>query len=176
MNLATALPLAERIEKELLPMCERTAIAGSIRRRRENVNDIDLVILPKPGQLDAIKARCEQRCLVVIDGPQNYIVRLPHGERRSELDGFQVDIFFARPAVKDLLQTVPGNFGTLLLCRTGSKDHNIFLIEHAKRMGLSWNPYKGVLDPEGYVLASESEEEIFKALALEFVPPGRRER
>lgn len=176
MNLATAIPLAERIKAQLAPMCERIEIAGSIRRRRENVNDIDFVILPKPGQLDAIKARCEQRCTVVKDGEQNYIVRMPYGERRGVADGFQIDIFIARPAVKDLLQTVPGNWGTLLLCRTGSTAHNIFLVEHAKRLGLTWNPYKGVEDADGYVLASESELEIFQALGLEFIEPERRER
>lgn len=168
MTFTEAMPIAERIRAQLAPMCERIEIAGSLRRQRPNVNDIDLVILPKAGQLDAIKARCEQRCKVVKDGEQNYIVRLPND--------WQLDIFFARAAVKDLLQTVPGNWGTLLLCRTGSTAHNIFLVEHAKRLGLTWNPYKGVLDADGYVIASEDEAEIFEALGLEFIAPERRER
>lgn len=182
MTFTEAMPIAERIRAQLAPMCERIEIAGSLRRQRPNVNDIDLVILPKAGQLDAIKARCEQRCKVVKDGEQNYIVRLPvskatggHSSILSQ-DGLQLDIFFARPAVKDLLQTVPGNWGTLLLCRTGSTAHNIFLVEHAKRLGLTWNPYKGVEDADGYVIASESELEIFQALGLEFIAAERRER
>lgn len=168
MKLFGAYNLADRIKKELAPMCERIEIAGSIRRGRSDVNDIDLVILPKPGQLDGIKARCEKKCVVVKDGDQNYIVRLP--------SGFQLDIFFARHSVADLLQRVPGNFGTLLLCRTGSTAHNIYLVEHAKTRGFTWNPYKGVLDGEGFVIASETEEEIFDMLALNFVPPANRER
>ena len=168
MKLFDAYNLADKIKHQLAPMCERIEIAGSIRRGREHVNDVDLVILPRPGEIAAIKMRCERRCQVVANGEQNYIVRMP--------DGFQLDIFFARPSVKDLLQTVPGNFGTLLLCRTGSREHNIFLVERAKSRGFSWNPYRGVLDADGYVIASETEEEIFDMLALDFVPPANRER
>jgi len=172
MNLPRALALGRQIREQLAPFCERIEIAGSIRRARPVVNDLDLVLLPKPGQLHAIKARCRQRCAVVSDGEQNAIFRL----QLSDLTQFQLDLFFARPAARDLLQSVPGNFGSLLLCRTGSKEHNIFLVEHAKRLGLAWSPYRGVLDADGYVLASETEEEIFRALDLAFIPPEQRER
>ena len=168
MKLFDAYKIADLIKGELAQFCERIEVAGSIRRARPEVGDIDFVILPKAGQLAAIKARCEQRCAVVKDGEQNYIVRLPNG--------FQVDIFFARPAVKDLLQTVPGNWGSLLLCRTGSTAHNIWLVEHAKSRGFTWNPYRGVLDGDGFVIASETEEDIFDMLALDFVAPASRER
>ena len=168
MNLPEARVMAEKIAAQLAPLCERIEIAGSIRRERPLCNDIDMVILPKGGKPDAIKARCEQQCTVVTDGPQNYIVRLKNG--------VQLDIFFTRPAYKDLLQTIPGNFGSLLICRTGSREHNIFLVEHAKRIGLVWKPYQGVFDGEGYALAAEDEAGIFKALQLDFIPPEKRER
>lgn len=164
--------MAEKIKAELAPMCDLIEIAGSIRRQRAEVGDIDLVVLPRAGQLGAIKDRCRRSCRVITDGEQNFICNLRLAPGRE----FQLDIFFARPAVKDLLQTVPGNFGSLLLCRTGSKEHNIFMVEHAKRLGLVWRPYAGVFDGDGYCLAAESEPEIFKALDLEFVPPERRER
>mgnify|MGYP001488384665 CR=1 FL=1 len=172
MQLKRALSIGQSVVAALAPHCERIEIAGSIRRQRPEVGDLDLVILPQPGKLDSIKARCAQRCARVTDGGQNCIFRM----QLQDLTQFQIDLFFARPATRDLLQSVPGNFGTLLLCRTGSKEHNIWLVEHAKRLGLTWNPYRGVIDAEGYVLASESEEEIFKALDLEFVPPEKRER
>ena len=168
MKAFDAYKIADKIKAELAPMCERIEIAGSLRRGRENVNDIDFVILPKPGQLDAIKARCEKKCTVVVDGPQNYIVRLP--------TGFQVDIFFAHHGKQDFFQKTPSNWGTLLLCRTGSKEHNIYLVERAKGRGFTWNPYEGVKDAEGYVIAAATEEEIFDMLALSFVAPANRER
>lgn len=172
MDYARALKMAEKIEGELLPFCERTAIAGSLRRRRPQVNDIDLVLLPKPGKLGLIKGRCMMRGHVVTDGDQNAIFRY----RLSDGSEFQLDLFFARPAASDLISATPCNFGSLLVCRTGSKEHNIFLVEHAKRMGLVWKPYAGVFNAGGECLAAESEEEIFKALDLAYIKPEDRER
>lgn len=171
MNFERARQIAEQVESTLMPWAERIAIAGSIRRRRPQPNDIDLVILPKPGKLGMLKGRCMQNCAVVTDGEQNaiYRLRLPEGE-------IQIDMFFARHPVSDLLTATAGNFGSLLLCRTGSKEHNIFLIEHAKRLGLVWKPYDGVFDADGQCLAAESEEKIFKALDLPFIAPEKRER
>lgn len=173
--------LATRIAGELAGFCERIEVAGSIRRGRPNVNDVDLVCLPKPGKLPALKLRCLERGVRVIDGEMNFIVRLA--------TGVQLDIFIAQPKSADLFGVQKAcNFGSLLLCRTGSKAHNIFLVEHAKRQidelnpeGLVWNLYYGVFGRcprtgQQTCLASESEEEIFAALGLEFVPPERRER
>ena len=172
MNLALALRIAQTIQERLAPHCEQIAIAGSIRRARPVVGDIDLVLLPRPGQLAAIKSRCAQKCRVVRDGEQNCIYTLPLPDGAE----VQLDIFIARPAISDLLQSVPGNFGTLLLCRTGSKEHNIFLVEHAKRMNLRWNPYRDVMDGQGRVLASETEADVFRALDLDMIQPEDRER
>lgn len=166
-----ALNLAEQIATALTPLCERIEIAGSIRRARPEVNDIDLVILPRPGQLQAIKDRCRVRCAAVTDGPQNCIFRLPL-DVHSDI---QLDLFFARPASRDLLASAPGNFGSLLLCRTGSKEHNIFLIEHAKRLGRVWKPYEGVFAGDT-CWAAEEESEIFTALDLPWINPEERER
>lgn len=172
MNYSQALRYAGAIAAELLPWCDEIAIAGSIRRERPVVNDIDLVILPKPGKLDLIKGRCLLRGHVVTDGEQNSIYRY----RLSDGTELQLDLFFARLPQRDLLAYEPTNFGSLLLCRTGSKEHNIFLVEHAKRMGLVWRPYAGVFDAEGKCLAAETEAEIFRALDLEFIAPPMRER
>jgi DNA polymerase/3'-5' exonuclease PolX len=168
MNAILMRKMADQISAQLAPLCERIYIAGSLRRQRPVVNDIDLVILPRSGQQNAIKARCERQCHVVTDGPQNFIERLKND--------VQLDIFFARPAYKDLLQTVPGNFGSLLVCRTGSKEHNIFMVEHAKRIGLVWKPYQGVFNGEGHCLAAEDEAGIFAALQLDYITPEKRER
>jgi DNA polymerase/3'-5' exonuclease PolX len=169
MNLSQAQKLAQRIAEELQPFCTRIEIAGSIRRRRPEVNDIDLVCLPSNPL--ALRERILRNAALVQDGQMNMIARLANG--------FQLDVFMARPESKELFETRPGNFGSLLLCRTGSRGHNVFLVEHAKSLGLVWNPYYGVYDSrsgQAICLASETEEEIFKALQLSFVEPERRER
>ena len=110
-------------------------------------------------------------CSALREGNQNSTYRL---ERIA--DGLpQIDLFFAYPATADLLESTPGNWGSVLLCRTGSRQHNIYLVERAKSLGLVWNPYRGVLD-NGRVIASETKEEIFAALKLDFIPPQNRER
>jgi DNA polymerase (family X) len=179
VNLARASNLADKMLARLSPLCVQAAVAGSIRRRRPEVGDIDLVLLPKPGQRPAIDGFFSSSAAwaPVKTGPQNcsYNLTLP-------ADGalIQVDVFFARAEESDLLTTKPGNFGSLLLCRTGSKEHNIFMIERAKRLGKVWHPYEGVFarfigGGERY-LAGASEIGIFQALAMDFIAPEKRER
>ena len=172
MNLLRAQILAAKVVAKLAPLCARIEIAGSIRRQRPWVNDIDLVLLPQPGQREVIQFKLRAGCAAVSEGDQNAIYRMPCGKPGEEI---QLDLFFARPRVEDLLGCTPGNFGSLLVCRTGSKEHNIFLVEHAKRQGLVWKPYSGVFR-DGECLAGEEEAAIFAALGLDFIPPEKRER
>ncbi len=181
MNLAAARQLAESIQGQLAPFCEKIEIAGSIRRQRPNVNDIDFVVLPKEGQLLAFRDRCTARARVVKDGTVNYILALPVNAAKRELLGLsgwevRIDIFIARPAVRDLLQTKPGNFGSLLLLRTGSKEHNIWLIEEAKKNYMEWRTHEGLFDPEGFCVAAETEAEILQMMNVPWIEPERRER
>ena len=166
MNLTTADKYVAKLLEILTPYCDRIAVAGSIRRRRPVVGDIDLVVLTRDPA--AVKARCKQSCTTKTDGQQNYICETNNG--------IQIDIFFAQYAQEDFFTKVPGTWGTILLCRTGSTAHNIYLVEHAKKLGLKWDPYAGVVDPDFNIIASETEEEIFSALKLEFIPPEKRER
>lgn len=168
IELNKARKYAEQIVGELSPMCARIEIAGSIRRKRPMVGDIDLVIEPKPGQLRGIKQRCLRGGpMVMADGDLNYLLML--------VGNIQLDIFFARPAVQDLLDPRPPNFGSLMLCRTGSREHNIWMIAQAKANGAAWLPYEGVLKA-GRIIASETERDIFKALGMDYIPPEKRDR
>jgi DNA polymerase (family X) len=175
LPLAKADAIAGKISDALRPFCDRLEIAGSIRRRRPTVNDIDLVLLPKPGQLEALRARCEKNALrIQANGLQNLILFLPYPPAGRE--GLQLDVWIARPRDADLISTTPSNWGSLLLCRTGSKEHNIFLLDRARDLGLRWNTYEGVYDRTGFCLACETEESIFAALKLDFIRPEKRER
>lgn len=188
--LSFAQKLAERIAAELEPYCDRIAIAGSIRRRKAWVNDIDLVALPKAGCEGALRERIKRNTRAVISGDQTIVVelRLPGRGRAGawpEGDGrIQLDIWLAHHASKDLFAPIPGNWGTLLLCRTGSREHNIFLAQRAQSMGLKWNPHHGVYGPIGWpeikssqrsaIIASESEADIYRTLNLAEPAPDTR--
>jgi DNA polymerase (family 10) len=165
LPLAKAQHYAETIAEKLHSYCDKIEIAGSIRRGRPYCGDIDLVVLPR--DIEGLRDRVKLGRKVITDGTQNLIVELA--------DGTQLDIFIARPQTRTLLDINPTNFGSLFLCRTGSSKHNIYLIEHAKTLGLIWSPYQGIYRGHD-LIASETEEDIFQALQLTPVPPGKRER
>jgi DNA polymerase (family X) len=183
MKLDAAKRKAENILLELEPFCSRIHVAGSIRRQRPEVNDIDIVLVPKIGTLsmEAIIERCE-RSSVRLRGSalsQNITFRLPPAD-------FQLDLFVAHDGEVDLLGKTPSNWGAVLLCRTGSMFHNQRLCSHAITKGLKFAPYKGVVkkkfnpDPDSTVeweeiIASETEEDIYQALGLDFRAPTDRE-
>lgn len=172
-----AYELAQIIVDGLRQFSQRIEIAGSIRRAREQVNDIDLVVEPKPGQRGQIKERILQRCVKRQAGDQSLIVELPlRGEwaRRLGQSSVQLDVWFAEADEPDLLGVNAGNWGSLLVCRTGSAEHNIRLCAQAQTVGLHWNPYRGVMRGTE-VIASRTEEEVFAALGLQWIPPAMRE-
>lgn len=157
--------IADKIKAELAPLCEKIAIAGSLRRERPIINDIDLVILPKDKA--AIKTRCSHRCYLVTDGNENCMYRLSNG--------LQLDLFFARGAINDMFNPQPCNWGTILLQRTGSREHNIWICDRARALGIQWKPYIGLVDADGYVIASETEQSIYEFIGLPMLMPKQRE-
>lgn len=169
--------IAQRIAAELAPMCERIEVAGSIRRRRPDCGDVDLVLLPKcRAHVDRIIERCGRHAAIQKRGAQYVVFSLANG--------FQLDLWIAHcgeVAAPDLfetkLETAPGNFGVLLLARTGSAMFNVWIAQTAKARGLHFNPHRGIeRSPGGRVVAATEEAEIFAALGLEFIQPERRER
>jgi len=167
LPLARAEAIAAKIIEVLSPHCKRIEVAGSIRRKRPTVRDIDIVAWPRDRA--AIDAILVERCAIISSGPQITAATLR--------DGTHLDVFYAMDErnIGDLFtpRVFPSNWGSVLLCRTGSLRHNIFLVEHAKTLGLKWAPYDGVMRG-GVCVAAESECAIFDALGLEFVPPEER--
>lgn len=166
MILVEAQRLADRIVAQLQPFCLGITVAGSIRRCCPVVNDIDLVLIPL--DLAVLRERVLRNATPIQDGPLNLLVRLENG--------FQLDIFMAHAGKADLLGTTPTNFGSLLLCRTGSKEHNIKLASRAHSLGLKWKTYDGIFDGlgNGRLIASATEHDMFAALQMDFVPPEHR--
>ena len=135
---------------------KQAEIAGSYRRRRETVGDIDIVAAASPSQPVMQRLTgCEAVAEVAEQGPTRATVRL-----RS---GLQVD-----------LRVVPEqSYGAALVYFTGSKAHNIALRQIAIGQGLKLNEYglhKGVRQ-----IAGRTEQELYERLGLSFVPPELRE-
>jgi DNA polymerase (family 10) len=158
--LGTAWPLAYEIldTLALIPGVTKTAVAGSARRMRETVHDIDLLIAAEDAApiMDAF-----------VSLPQVESVS-GHGPTKSSVtlvNGLQVD-----------LRVLPADrWGTLLLYFTGSKAHNVRLRELALKQGLSLNEYAFTpADGRAEILCA-TEEEAYQTLGLPYILPTLRE-
>jgi DNA polymerase (family 10) len=155
-----ALDVAEGLLGELsrLNQVRRAAYAGSLRRMRETVGDVDLLVAS--GQAEPI-----MDAFVALPS----VVRvLAHGDTKSSVvtdRGLQVD-----------LRVVPKEvWGAAMIYFTGSKAHNVRIRERAVRAGLKLNEY-GLFDAKtGDLLAAETEEQVYERLGLPFIEPTLRE-
>lgn len=166
------------------PHVVRAEIAGSVRRRRPTVHDIDLVVeldQPDPWVMRRIEqaladplakggASGHMRYRLVKEGPS--IVSFVQEGRNAQTDGW---VSFG-PNL-DLYIATPETWGITMLIRTGSAAHNIRLVERAKHMlpARKLAVSQGLVDTAGKVIASRTEEEIFAALGMAVVPPEKRE-
>lgn len=155
MELEKAKVIANSVVKALEPYCEKIVVAGSIRRQKPIVNDIDLVVVAHDRwNMDTVMRR------------MGSIKMAGSKIARVEMDSIRLDIYFATPET----------FATLLLIRTGSAENNIRLASLAKRKG--WHlaaSGDGLFNEKGERIAGDSEESIYEALGLLWQPPeGRR--
>ncbi|MFW9891680.1 MAG: DNA polymerase/3'-5' exonuclease PolX [Candidatus Thorarchaeota archaeon] len=156
--LADALSAAEKIENELrkVKTVTQLVIAGSTRRRRETIGDLDfLVDATEPESVMESFINSEGVATITARGPTKSSIRLD--------SGLQVDL---RVLSSD-------SFGAGLQYFTGSVDHNVRLRSIAKEKGLRLNEY-GLFKDEQKI-AGGDEENIYKTLGLQWIPPELRE-
>jgi DNA polymerase (family 10) len=153
MKLQQAETIAKNFLSEIKEFCERIEIDGSIRRKKPEVNDIDIVLIPKLREHLVQKIRKVSR--VEVQGKKLI---------RTEYSGVQVDIYFATKET----------WGILLLVRTGSKEHNIKLCQHAINKGMKLSVSNGLMNGNE-VIASKTEEDIFQALGMDYTKPEDRD-
>ncbi len=160
MALGVALPLANEIVGALkrLPEVKEINPAGSLRRRKETIGDIDILIT-STHPLKVMDVFTSLPCVSQV---------LAHGETKSSIltkEGIHVDV-----RVLD-----PKNYGAALQYFTGSKEHNIALRTLAVKKGYKISEY-GLFDKRsGRRLAGEREEDIYRILGLSYIEPELRE-
>src|SRR5947208_3215087 len=155
--LGRAVPLARELCKYLEGCAERVAYAGSLRRMKEIVHDVDILAASKdPAQTIQAFLTMPYVQSVLAQGGTKASVRIQ--------DDLQVDL-----RVVD-----PQSWGAAMHYFTGSKAHNIRMRERAIKQGLKLNEY-GLFDANEKRLAGTEEEEIFEKLGLPHIPPVLRE-
>jgi DNA polymerase (family 10) len=157
--LGRALPLAREIEAYLRAGsdAQNVTAAGSVRRAEATVGDIDIVCTSRdPGSVIRLFTRWERARAVLAEGPTKASIWLE--------GGLQID-----------LRVLPDDvFGNLLQHFTGSREHNIQLRELAVRKGLRVSE-NGILDvAAGVNRTCRSEEDVYAALGLAYIPPEMR--
>jgi DNA polymerase/3'-5' exonuclease PolX len=140
--LTLAREVAERLEARLVPFCERIQIAGSIRRKKTQVKDIELVLIPKlelvatglfeedADPCSAVKLELD-RMLAAGECEQRFNSEgrlIGWGERRQALvyEGIPVDIFGVLP---------PAQWGVILMIRTGPADYSKAMVTQKSKGG-----------------------------------------
>lgn len=162
MKLQQAQQIANQVKQMLAPHCHRIEIAGSIRRQKPEVNDIEIVATPKPYQVglfeDGIASVINQWPKVKGELPCKYTQRI-HPQ------GIKLDIFFATKE----------NYGLILAIRTGSAEYS------HKTLAATWSKlgYKsidGILhNPSGKPIPIPEEINLFNLLNIPYLEPNKRQ-
>jgi len=158
--LADALPLAEKIAADLetLPGVEAASMAGSIRRMKETVGDIDVLVAAAdgPAVMEAVRA-LPIVTDVIVSGPTKTSVMTTSGRQA------------------DVRVVAPESWGAALQYFTGSAEHNVRVREIAKSRGLKVNEYGVFSVADGARVAAATEADVYAALGMATVPPEVRE-
>lgn len=162
LPLTYMLPIAEQIEATLsgLPDIQRFSRAGSLRRMRETIKDLDFIIgTNQPEQV------------------REHLLQLPNIKEVIGAGETKVSLVFAYDydISVDFRLVKPEEFITTLHHFTGSKEHNVRMRQLAKERGEKISEYGVEIIETGEILTFSSEEEFFKHFDLPFIPPEIRE-
>ena len=160
--ISVALPLAERIAARMreVPGVTHASYCGSLRRFAETVGDIDIVVAAAAGAAPLVMEAFV--AMSVVDRV------LGRGDSKSS-------VVTRRGTQIDLRVVTEQQLGAARLYFTGSKGHNIKLRQRALARGFTLNEYALSAIDGGKIIASETEEQIYEALGLPFMPPVLRE-
>jgi DNA polymerase (family X) len=160
ISLGTAWPVAVELLEGLrttCPQAQEVAVAGSLRRMRATIGDIDLLAASQaPAAVMRAFAALPLVAEVILSGPTKTSVRLHNGLQA------------------DLRVLEPERWGTALQYFSGSQAHNVRLREMAVKQGLSLSEYSFKRE-DGSELLCREEAQVYEALGLPWIPPELRE-
>ena len=176
------LALAEVTGQSLIRLlgdsCERIEIAGSVRRRQSEVGDIELLCIPKAGEMDlfggpvASESLLDQRCRQLID--QGFLA--PRPKKLGAVTIGPLNKLLIHPATGigvDVFATSAENWGMAMVVRTGPAEFNVRVMARFQEPGIAGHTYGGVTS-EGEELQCPTEERVFELLEWDYLEPWMR--
>ena len=156
---------AERISALIraFPGVEEITPAGSLRRGRESVGDLDLLVTGPACEPEVVSAAVE------------HVATLPLIEKLLARGQNKVSFTLRNNLQVDVRLLPRASYGAALQYFTGSKMHNVALRQRAIKRGLTLSEYALLRLEDNTIVAAASEEEIYRALDLAFIPPELRE-
>ena len=169
--------IASWLISEIADGCEKVQLVGSLRRGRRSVNDIDIVAIPKiidgkddslfgnPVKENLLDKKLSHLCL------EASLILESNGPKIKKFSKLVRGV----PVPIDLYIASEATWWTLLLIRTGSREHNIFLAKRAIDLHMQLKADgSGLLTPGGTLLQITSEQEIYQHLRLAYRSPDER--
>ena len=179
-HLEDAEAAAGRLRDALAPYCERIEVAGSIRRRRPDVGDVELLCIPRPGQTETLFGVVESGtdkltvALLTMIGKGELAYRLnARGQRVfGPKNKLLTDVASGIPL--DVFSTEAGCWGMALVVRTGPAGFCKAFMQRFRALGMAGHAYGGVEDADGNLLDCPEEQDVFDLLAWPWLPPEDR--
>jgi len=156
---------AERISELIrkFPGIEKITPAGSLRRGRETCGDLDLLVTGPACEPDVVSAAVE------------HVATLPLIDKLLAKGQNKVSFTLRNNLQVDVRLLPRASYGAALQYFTGSKHHNVALRQRAIKRGLTLSEYALLRLEDNKIVAAESEEQIYNALDLDYIPPELRE-
>lgn len=178
---AVGMKVAAELCAALKPVCERIIVAGSLRRRKPTVGDVELLYI---GKTEVRQDPTDMFASITIDLADEAIAALEKSgglERRKNVNGSEMygpknKLMRHRASglPVDLFAATTENWWNYLVCRTGPADSNTRICIAAQQRGWKWNPYGAGFSRDGETRAMESEAEVFAFVGLPYAQPEER--
>lgn len=164
-----AMPVAAKVLDLLRPWTTRAEIAGSIRRLRPTVKDIEIVAVPIDVPLDLFGKETRPASAEIREIAADWGRLVKGGEKYIQV----ADVFGSGMTVDLFLVTPPAEWGPIFAIRTGPADFSQMLVTRIK--GRLWRCAEGhVVDEKGEPVPCPTEADFFAAARVDYLPPEAR--
>lgn len=175
-----AIKVAKEVTNWLLGSCERLVVAGSLRRRKLLVGDVEILYIPefKIEKVDLLTEAPVNQADVCLEN----LIKIGIIAKRKNVNGSEVwgeknklAVHVASGIPVDFFSTTAPCWFNYLVCRTGGARNNTLIAEAYQRRGLKWNPYSiGYSDRAGEAHPNNSEAEVYEHAKLKYLHPWER--